>query len=641
MRIGIVDADLLDKGTRHPNLALMKISGYHKSLNDTVELITSYNELDNFDKIYISKVFTYTKIPEEILNLPNITIGGTGFYEDGGPDLPYEIEHHKPDYSLYNSFVEKQISSGSQRTKYSDYLDFSIGFTTRGCFRKCEFCVNKKYDHAFAHSPVTEFLDESRPFIYLWDDNFLAFPQWEKILDELEATGKPFQFRQGLDIRLMTDKKANRLSKTRYHGDFIFAFDHIEDRETIERALKLWRRYTNKTTKLYLLCAYDSQDITDIENTFERIKILMGYGCIPYIMRYEDYKTSEFRSLYTQLARWCNQPQFFKKKSFRQFCEANQEVHKNSSTTCAAYQALLDFERDYPEIAKKYVDLRFDQENRYSVSYGFGRKYAHKRDCTVCIHEQNDWVDAYLSAEPPHGLFCKYFSQEVDLQCLTYIDSTCSKQKDAEAISDWFCHQLIENLTWDNLYEIIKQRKNPEPITQANITQYSNLEDAILQVPYHIYEGGRDLTYVKMGYFLDGKNKNDIAKRKYGENHAKFATQLDLAVVSVVDSTYLIRPSIFGRSYNKISDISQKKELAAKLMFRIPIIQELFIDAEEKFVFIEDYLKPLSKTTQTRRRSNISEMVRFISEMSDTDSKIHQIAYNILDKREEKCPSEI
>ena len=66
MRIGIVDADLLDKGTRHPNLALMKISGYHKSLNDTVELITSYNELDNFDKIYISKVFTYTKIPEEI-----------------------------------------------------------------------------------------------------------------------------------------------------------------------------------------------------------------------------------------------------------------------------------------------------------------------------------------------------------------------------------------------------------------------------------------------------------------------------------------------------------------------------------------------------------------------------------------------
>ena len=130
-------------------------------------------------------------------------------------------------------------------------------------------------------------------------------------------------------------------------------------------------------------------------------------------------------------------------------------------------------------------------------------------------------------------------------------------------------------------------------------------------------------------------------QRKYGENHAKFATQLDLAVVSVVDSTYLIRPSIFGRSYNKISDISQKKELAAKLMFRIPIIQELFIDAEENFVFIEDYLKPLSKTTQTRRRSNISDIVRFISEMSDTDSKIHQIAYNILDKREEKCPSEI
>jgi hypothetical protein len=69
----------------------------------------------------------------------------------------------------------------------------------------------------------------------------------------------------------------------------------------------------SKTTKLYVLCAYESQDVLDIINTFERIKILMKYGCLPYIMRYEKYKNCEFQSLYTQLARWCNQPQFFKK----------------------------------------------------------------------------------------------------------------------------------------------------------------------------------------------------------------------------------------------------------------------------------------------------------------------------------------
>jgi hypothetical protein len=69
--------------------------------------------------------------------------------------------------------------------------------------------------------------------------------------------------------------------------------------------------------------------------------------------------------VYTQLARWCNQPQFFKKKSFREFCELNQEYHKNPKTLCSAYRVMLDFEKAYPDIAKKYFDLRFDEENPY------------------------------------------------------------------------------------------------------------------------------------------------------------------------------------------------------------------------------------------------------------------------------------
>ncbi len=112
-----------------------------------------------------------------------------------------------------------------------------------------------------------------------------------------------------------------------------------------------------------MLCAYRSQDEKDIENTFERIKILMKHGCLPYIMRYESYKESPWRTLYVQIARWCNQPQFFKKKSFRQFCEANQDYHKNKKTTCAAYQSMIDFESVFPDLAEKYFDLRFDGGN--------------------------------------------------------------------------------------------------------------------------------------------------------------------------------------------------------------------------------------------------------------------------------------
>ena len=166
MVIGIIDADLLDNGTRHPNLALMKISGYYKELGNQVNLIESYDEdLDIYDRIFMSKVFSFTKVPDSVLKLSNIEIGGTGFYYDNAPDLPYEIEHHKPDHSLYESYIAKQIEAGHNRTAYADYLDYSIGFTTRGCFRKCEFCVNKKYDHAFRHSPVSEFLDEAKPYI--------------------------------------------------------------------------------------------------------------------------------------------------------------------------------------------------------------------------------------------------------------------------------------------------------------------------------------------------------------------------------------------------------------------------------------------------------------------------------------------
>lgn len=362
MKIGIIDADLMDGGTRHPNLALMKISGYYKAQGHSVILLDSYLGLDAYDKIYISKVFTFTDVPKGITSLPNVDFGGTGFYEDGGKNLPDEIEHHMPDYDLYKDYVIAEIAKGRKKNAVSDYLNYSIGFTTRGCFRKCSFCVNKKYDKAVIHSPVSEFYDPSRPYIHLLDDNFLAFSGWESILDDLEATGKPFQFKQGLDIRLMTDKKAKRLSNTKYHGDFIFAFDNLEDRDLIEQKLQLWRRYSNKSTKLYVLCAYKSQDEYDIADTLERIRILMKYSCLPYIMRYESYKDSQFRGMYTQLARWCNQPGIFKKMSFRQFCEANQTYHKNPDTLCSALQEMKSFEIEYPEIAEKYFDLRYDGE---------------------------------------------------------------------------------------------------------------------------------------------------------------------------------------------------------------------------------------------------------------------------------------
>jgi hypothetical protein len=362
MRIAIIDADLIGrKKHRFPNLACMKISGYYKELGHTVILKTDYDNFKTFDKVFISKVFTDTPIETDILKLRNVEYGGTGFYFDKAPNLPIEIEHHMPDYHLYDEWVNEQIEKGKNRNEFKEYLDYSIGFITRGCFRKCGFCVNQNYNHVFSHSPLIEFYDSTRKKICLLDDNFFGFKDWKTSLQELQSTGKQFKFKQGMDERILNDEKCEMLFNSKYDGTFTFAFDNIEDTPLIEKKLQLIRKYTNKIPMFYVLCGFDRNNNydeeywkQDIVDTFERIKILMKYKCLPYIMRFNRYEESPYRGMYINFARWCNQPSFFKKKSYREYCLMNGE---NSSTV----RYMNEFENDYPEIAKQYYDLRFDE----------------------------------------------------------------------------------------------------------------------------------------------------------------------------------------------------------------------------------------------------------------------------------------
>ena len=113
MRIGIIDADLIGRNKhRFPNLASMKISGYYKALGNEVSLLLDYQDLNQYDKVFISKVFTDTYVPQDVLNLNNVEYGGTGFFYDKAEPLPCEIEHHMPDYNLYDEWVKIQLESG-------------------------------------------------------------------------------------------------------------------------------------------------------------------------------------------------------------------------------------------------------------------------------------------------------------------------------------------------------------------------------------------------------------------------------------------------------------------------------------------------------------------------------------------------
>ncbi|MEG0408400.1 MAG: hypothetical protein RR623_05950, partial [Bacilli bacterium] len=326
---------------------------------------------------------TDTPIPEWIEENDKVHLGGTGFYFDKAPNLPDKIEHHMPDYHLYDDWVNdciekrreeykllgKDFNESSYKVQFKEYLHYSIGFMTRGCFRKCGFCINQKYNHVFQHSDLNEFFDESRKKICLLDDNFLGCPKgmWKPMLQELIDTGKRFKFKQGLDERILDDEKCELLFSANYDGDYTFAFDNVSEYDLIQKKLKLIRKYTSKTNiKFYVLVGFESTDAQDIENAFKRIDLLLKYSCLPYVMRYQNkndtpWKNSKYRGMYITLTRWANQPNLIKKMTFRDFCEANQALHKTEGTLCSAMKALVEFENEYPDIANRYYDVRFGE----------------------------------------------------------------------------------------------------------------------------------------------------------------------------------------------------------------------------------------------------------------------------------------
>lgn len=366
MKIGIIDADLIGrKNHRFPNLVSMKLSAYYKNLGGQVQLLTNYDDLVGYDKVFISKVFTDTYIAPEILEMPNVSYGGTGFYYDKAPRLSPEIEHHMPDYHLYDDYVNSKLAAGESKVGYKYYTDYSIGFLTRGCFRKCSFCVNQNYDRVHLHSPLHEFLDESRKKICMLDDNFLGHPEWKRLLQEVIDTGKPFTFKQGLDERILTDEKCKLLFSGKYDGDITFAFDNVADYDLIKSKLELIRKYTDKPMRFYVFTGFDRNNKwdldfwkQDLEDLFKRIKLLMEYHCVPYIMRFNRYVESPYQGIYITVARWCNQQSLYKKKSLREYAAMENSIRK--SGVCKNWMYLTQVERELPEIAEKYFDLKYE-----------------------------------------------------------------------------------------------------------------------------------------------------------------------------------------------------------------------------------------------------------------------------------------
>lgn len=282
MNVGLIDVD----SHNFPNLALMKISAHHKNKGDHVEW---WNGLKHYDIVYKSRIFTdlYSQDVDYCINADNVIKGGTGY--DLANKLPDEVEHTFPDYGLYGGVQDR-----------------AYGFLTRGCPRRCPFCiVSEKEGNVHTVADISEFWNGQKE-IMLMDSNITASKECERHFDSLIKTNAWVNFEGGLDIRFLTDKgcdQLNRMKTSMIH----FAWDNYEF-DTYEK-LKRFRPLIKKplwNMRVYVLTNFN----TTKEQDLERIYKLRELGYDPFVMIYDKPNAPRF---IRRMQRWCNNKYVFRK----------------------------------------------------------------------------------------------------------------------------------------------------------------------------------------------------------------------------------------------------------------------------------------------------------------------------------------
>lgn len=306
MKVGLIDVD----GHNYPNIPLMKISAWHKKNGDHVEW---YDPMfsGHMDKVYMSKVFSFTPDYQYFVDSDEVIRGGSGYcislvdgkeVFDKSKDIPLpdEIEHIYPDYALYG------------------ITDTAYGFLTRGCPRGCSFChVEAKEGRASRKvADLSEFW-RGQKNIVLCDPNILACRQWRDLLRQLKASNAWVDFNQGLDIRLMTEEKAEILKEIKLKNVH-FAWDRYGDKEAVIPKFEMFKSITKidyRKLGVFVLCNFD----TTIDQDLERIYTLRDIGYNPYVMLYDKEHIPK-GNIYRKLQRWCNNRIIFAKcKTFEEY----------------------------------------------------------------------------------------------------------------------------------------------------------------------------------------------------------------------------------------------------------------------------------------------------------------------------------
>lgn len=305
MNIGLFDVD----SHNYPNLPLMKISAWHKAKGDNVEFVLP---LCHYDKIYVSKVFgdEYSQMPKFCLQADEVVYGGMGFaitvengkevyHKDRDPNLPYEIEHIYPDYSLYPELTK----------------DTAFGFLTRGCCNNCDFCIVSKKEGMCSQkvADLSEFW-RGQKNIDLLDANLLACKDKMDLLKQLADSKANVDFTQGLDARFITEEVAHALTKIKIKM-IHFAFDFMKNEKQIIKGLRTFKEISGMTDNkavVYMLTNYN----TTIEEDLYRVRMIKECGYLPDIRIYRKHTAPK---ILKDLQRWCNNRLLYRSCEFMDY----------------------------------------------------------------------------------------------------------------------------------------------------------------------------------------------------------------------------------------------------------------------------------------------------------------------------------
>ncbi len=297
MRIGLIDVD----GHNFPNLPLMKLSAWHKAQGDTVEWYEPMFS-GHMDKVYMSKVFSFTPDYPYYIDADEVVKGGTGYFislvdgkeefdKENHFDLPHEIEHIYPDYSIYYD-------------KIPEVRDTVYGFLTRGCQCDCDFChvAQKEGKCSVKVADLSEFWRGQKNIVLL-DPNITACRDWKELFQQLIDSKAWVDFSQGLRIHMMTEQKAEMLKQMRVK-QVHFAWDKYEDKDIVVPKFKQFKEITQwdkRKLSVYVMTNFN----TTHEQDLERIYILRELGYWPYVMIYDKEHLPKGH-ITRKLQRWVN-----------------------------------------------------------------------------------------------------------------------------------------------------------------------------------------------------------------------------------------------------------------------------------------------------------------------------------------------